>query len=153
VARRSFEAVLQPRGGGGHAIELPFDPAEAFGRKRAPVRGTVNGYPVRSTIAIYGGRAFLGLNRQVREGAGVAAGDRITVELEPDDEPRVVDVPDDLAAAFASDAGARDAFDRLSYTHRREYVEWITEAKRDETRRVRIEKALAMLRAGTKTPG
>lgn len=134
-------------------IELPFDPEAAFGRKRAPVRGTVNGFELRSTIAIYGGRAFLGFNREVREGAGVEAGDRVVLELERDDEPRVVDVPDDLAAALGEDPAGKAAFDRLSYTHRREYVGWITEAKREETRRSRVEKAVAMLRDGTKTPG
>jgi uncharacterized protein YdeI (YjbR/CyaY-like superfamily) len=72
----------------------------------------------------------------------------LTVELELDDEPRSVDVPDDLATALAGDASAEAAFAQLLYTHRREYVEWVTEAKREETRRRRIEKTLARLRAG-----
>jgi hypothetical protein len=147
-----FEARLEPRGTG-NVVELPFDPADAFGRKRAPVRVRVNGHEFRTTVAVYGGRAFIGLSREVREGAGVEAGDLVTVEMERDDEPRVVDVPDDLAAALAADPIAHAAFEPLSYTHRREYVRWITEAKREETRRARVEKAVAMLRDGVKTPG
>ena len=70
------------------------------------------------------------------------------VELERDDEPREVEVPTDLAEALAADAGALATFDGLSYTHRKEYVGWIEEAKREETRRNRIEKAVVMLREG-----
>lgn len=99
---------------------------------------------------MYGGRYFLPLNRQNREAAGVAAGERIAVELEPDTEERTVDVPDELRAALDTDAEARAAFDSLSYSHRKECAEWITEAKRDETRRRRIEKTLERLRAGEK---
>jgi hypothetical protein len=151
VAGRRFEATLEARGGG-TVVELPFDPAEAFGRKRAPVRATVNGFTFRTTVAIYGGRAFVGLDREAREGAGVEAGDRILVELELDEQPRVVEVPEELAAAFAAAPDARAAFDRLSYTHRREYARWIAEAKREETRRRRVEKAVGLLRSGTGTP-
>jgi uncharacterized protein YdeI (YjbR/CyaY-like superfamily) len=102
----------------------------------------------------YGGVDYMGLNREVRDGAGVeAAGERVEVEVELDDEPRVVEVPDDLARALRGEKDARDAFERLSYTHRKEYVRWIEEAKRDETRRSRIERTISMLTAGVKTPG
>jgi hypothetical protein len=146
-----FEGVLEPYRTG-FVIEIPFDVKTAFGSGRPPVRGTVNGFAIRSTLMSMGGRHLLGLNRETREGAGVNAGDRVTVELELDEEPRVVEVPADLAAALNAAPDARDLFDRLSYTHRREYAEWIAEAKREETRRSRIERAVAMLREGVRHP-
>jgi uncharacterized protein YdeI (YjbR/CyaY-like superfamily) len=93
------------------------------------------------------------LNREVRDGAGVEAGQRVEIEVELDEEPRVVEVPEDLAVALGREHDARDAFERLSYTHIKEYVRWIEEAKREETRRSRIEKAISMLTTGVKTPG
>jgi hypothetical protein len=100
-----------------------------FGRARPPVSGTINGSPLRSTIANYGDDYFLVVNRKVREAAGVAAGETVDIELELDTKPRIVRVPKDLAGAL--DEESRAAFDRMSYTHRREYVEWIEEAKRE----------------------
>ena len=132
-------------------FDVPFDPKAELGKVRAPVRVTINGHTFRTTIARMGGRTFVGLNREAREGTGVAPGDRVTVELVADDEPRTVELPPDLAAAL--DADLRAFFDSLSYTHRKEYVRWIEGAKRDETRRARVEKAVAMLRAGVRTPG
>ena len=133
-------------------VVVPFDVQEAFGSKRPPVRATVNGYAFRTTIAPMGGRSLLGLNREVRECAGVAIGDTVSVGLERDDEPRVVEEPDDFAALLAAAPDARAAFDALSYTHRKEYVRWITEAKRDETRQERLRRAIEMLQEGVKTP-
>jgi hypothetical protein len=148
VAER-FEGVLAQRGGGA-LVEIPLDVPAVFGGKRVPVRGTINGYPFRTTVATYGGRYYLGFRREIREGAGIDAGDPVVVQLERDEEPRTVEVPDDLAAALGTET--RASFDRLSYTHRKEYVRWIEEAKRTETRQRRVAKAVALLRAGIKTP-
>ena len=146
------EGVVEAAGGGGHVVELPLNVPALFGAKRPPVRGTINGTPFRSTIAVYGGRYLLGLNREVRDAAGgVGAGDTVVIELERDDEERTVEVPDDLRAALDADLLA--FFDSLSFTHRREYVEWIEEAKREETRRRRVEKAVELLRGHVRTPG
>lgn len=147
-----FEATVEARGRGGRAVVVPLDVPALFGKVRAPVRGTVSGFPYRSTIMRYGDTYYLGLNRDVREGAGVEAGDRVTIEMELDDAPREVEVPDELARALGENPDARASFEGLSYTHRREYARWIGEAKREETRRTRVEKAIAMLRAGVKTP-
>ena len=118
------------------------------GAKRFPVVATVNGYTWRTTVARMGGEFLVGLNRAVREGAGVQAGDQVEVELELDAAPREVEVPRALADALAADGEAREAFDRLAYTHRKEYARWIEEAKRDETRPRRVAQALEMLRQG-----
>ena len=143
--------TLQSSGaGGGCVAEIPLDVPALFGGKRVPVRGSVNGTPFRTTIAVYGGRYYLGFRKEIREAAGISVGDELTIELERDDEPRTVDVPADLAAALGP--GERAFLDSLSFTHRREYVEWIEEAKRDETRRSRIVKAVELLRRERRTP-
>jgi hypothetical protein len=147
-----FDATVETRGGGGRVIVVPLDVPALFGKVRAPVRGTVNGFPYRSRIMRYGGTYYLGLNSEVRQGAKVDAGDIATVEMELDDAPREVEVPRALAAALAAAPDARKTFDGLSYTHRKEYARWIAEAKREETKRTRVEKAVAMLRDGVKTP-
>ena len=147
----TFEGTLKQHGPG-TLLEVPFDVRAVFGKARAPVRGTVNGYPFRTTVATYGGRYFLGFRREIRAAAGFDDGDRLSIVLELDDEPRTVEVPRELGAALAADDVAKAAFERLSYTHRREYVEWVSGVKREETRRVRLERAVGMLRDGVRHP-
>ena len=146
-----FKATLQQHGSG-TVVVVPFELKEAFGSGRPPVRATVNGHTFRTTLFTMGGRALLGLNREVREAARVEARQEVSVELERDDEPRTVEVPQDLAAAMETDPAIRETFDDLSYTHRKEYVRWIEDAKREETRARRIEKSIELLREGVKTP-
>lgn len=145
-----FTATLEGRGGGA-LVEVPLDVRAAFGQARPPVRATVNGHTFRSTVAVYGGKYYLGLNREVRAAAAVEIGDVLTIDLERDEEERTVELPDDLEAAL--DAATRAKFDSLSFTHRREYVRWVEEAKREQTRERRVAKAVEMLRDGVKTPG
>ena len=118
------------------------------GAKRFPVVATVNGYMWRTSVARMGGEFLVGLSTDVRTGAGVAAGDTVTLELKLDTEPRTVEVPPPLAHALAADPEAKATYDGLAFTHRREYARWIAEAKREETRERRVAKALEMLHAG-----
>lgn len=120
------------------------------GAKRFPVLATVNGYTWRTSVMPMGGDFLVGLNREVRERAGVKAGDSVTVKLELDTAPREVDVPPELDAALAKDPKARSAFDALAFTHRKEFARWVTEAKREETRQRRVDRALQMVREGKK---
>ena len=143
-----FTATLEER----HLV-VPVDARAFWGEARPPVAGTVNGVPFRSRLMVYGGQTVLGLTNAFRAEAGIAAGDVVEVVIDRDDTPREVEVPDELRAALAGDDGARDVFDALSYTHRREYANWIAEAKRVQTRERRAAKAVEMLRDGTKTPG
>jgi hypothetical protein len=144
-----FRAKLQARGPAAAVVlEDAQVAAVGEGAKRFPVVATVNGYTWRTSVARMGGESLLGLNRQVREAAGVAAGDSVEVVLLIDREPREVEVPDDLAAALAADAQAKAIFDALAFTHRKEYARWIAEAKRDDTRRRRLSQAIEMIRAG-----
>jgi hypothetical protein len=145
-----FDATLELTSETATAVEVPVDVPAVFGAKRPPVRGTINGTPFRSTIAVYGGRYYLGINRRLRDEAGVAAGEKVVIELDRDDEPRVIDVPVEVAKALT--VRARSIFDALPYTHQREYVEWITEAKRDETRERRLAKMVEMLEDGVRHP-
>jgi len=144
-----FRAQLQRRG---PAAAVVLDEAQVAavgeGAKRFPVIATVNGYTWRTSVARMGGEFLLGLNREVRDGAGVQAGDEAEVTVELDEKPREVDVPEALAAALAADPQAAAAFEAMAFTHRKEYARWITEAKRAETRERRVAQALEMIRAG-----
>jgi uncharacterized protein YdeI (YjbR/CyaY-like superfamily) len=143
-----FTAVLQER----HLV-VPLDVRALWGEARPPVKGTVNGVPYRSRLSVYGGETMLGLTNAFRAQAGIAAGDEVEVTMERDDEPREVEVPPALQAKLDADEIASAAFAKLSFTHRREYAQWIAEAKKEETRERRAAKAVEMLREGVKTPG
>jgi hypothetical protein len=129
-------------------LPIPADIVAQLGSKRPPVVVTVAGYSYRTTVAPMGGEFFVPLSAEHRVNAGVAAGDDVEVDIERDDAPREVVVPQDLAAAIGKVKAAAAAFDKLAYTHRKEYVRWIEEAKRPETRTARIAKAVEMLRDG-----
>jgi len=152
VGSLRFRATLVPRGPAA-AVVLDDDQVAAVGEgaKRFPVVATVNGHTWRTTIMRMGGEFVLGLSREVREAAGAQAGDEVGVTLELDEAPREVEVPAALAAALEADPQARAAYERLSFTHRKEYARWIAEAKREQTRARRVAEAIEMLRAG-KTP-
>jgi hypothetical protein len=118
------------------------------GAKRFPVVACVNGYSWRTSVTRMGGEFLLGLNREVRQGAGVEAGDEVEVTIELDAAPRVVEVPGELTAALASDQQAMESFERMAVTHRKEYARWVAEAKQEQTRLRRAQQALEMIRAG-----
>lgn len=126
-------------------IEIPPEVVSALGTKRPPVRVTINGYTYRNTIAVMGGKYMVGVSAEHRAGAGVAGGDTIDVDIELDDQPRVVEVPADLAKALAKNKAARAAFDKLSYSLKRAHVQSVEGAKTDETRGRRIAKVIDTL--------
>jgi hypothetical protein len=134
-------------------IELPTEIVQSLGGgKRPPVRLTLNGFPHRTTVSVYSGRYYVPVRREIRQAAQLAPGDPVKVTVEMDREPRIVEVPPDLAEALAVDGDAAATFDRLSYSHRKEYVDWIEGAKRLETRRRRVASTMERLRAGRKEP-
>lgn len=144
-----FTAHVQPRG---PAAAVVLDDAQVAvvgeGAKRFPVVATVNGYTWRTSVARMGGEFLLGLSREVRQGAGVQAGDEVEVTVELDAAPREVEIPAALAAALAGDPQASACFEQMAFTHRKEYARWVAEAKRDDTRQRRVQQALDMIRAG-----
>jgi hypothetical protein len=128
-------------------VTLPFDPKAVFGKVRAPVVATVNGYTFRTTIAAMGGPVCIGMRRSHREAAGLAGGEIVAVQLALDDAPRTVTAPADLLRALKAVPGALDAWKASSYTHQREHVEAIEGAKKPETRQRRVAAAVVMVAA------
>jgi hypothetical protein len=130
-------------------IRVPPDLVEALGAgKRPPVSVTINGYTYRSTIATVDGHPMVGVSAVNREGAGVAGGDEVDVDIELDTQPRTVAVPDDFAAALAADPAAAATFDKLSNSNKGYHVSSIEGAKTDETRQRRIAKSVQTLHEG-----
>ena len=127
-------------------IDVPEDVVLGFGKgKRPPVVVAINGYTYRSTVAPMGGAYLIPLAAVHRDAAGVAGGEEHEITLELDEQPRTVDVPDDLAVALG-DAGLRPVFDALSYSHRKAHVNAVLEAKTPATRERRIAKVIGLLR-------
>lgn len=152
---KEFDVRLEkPEGIDSAYLVVPFDVAEAFGRRSLlRVKVTFDGYVHRGAIMPDGkGKHYMGLNRSVREAIGKSAGDIVHVTMQLDTEERIVDVPEAFSAALVADGRAKARFERLPYSHRREYVEWIESARRPETRSSRIHKAIEMLKAGVKEP-
>ena len=145
----AFETIIAGSGGK-TGIVVPEDAIRELGAgRRPPVHVELNGYSYRSTVAVMGGSHLVGVSASVREAAGVAAGDAVSVTLRVADTPREVDVPQDLADALASDEQARTFFyDALSNSLQRYHVDNISSAKAPETRRRRIDKAMALFREG-----
>jgi bacteriocin resistance YdeI/OmpD-like protein/uncharacterized protein DUF1905 len=134
-----FTAELYAAGRGGAAFDVPHDVAAALSdAKRPPVVVTVGDHSFRTRLAVYGGQPMVGVSKENRAAAGVDVGDRFEAALVVDDQPRVVEVPPDLAEALAGRPELEAAFEALSFTHRREYAHWIEEAKRPETRQRRV---------------
>jgi bacteriocin resistance YdeI/OmpD-like protein/uncharacterized protein DUF1905 len=127
-------------------VPLTFDPRAVFGKVRAPVRVTLNGYTYRSTIAAMGGPPCVPLRKSHREAAGLEGDETIEVRVELDTEARVVKPPADLLKALRAMPPAWERWRRLSYTHQREHVEAIEGAKKPETRARRIDRAVGAIR-------
>jgi bifunctional DNA-binding transcriptional regulator/antitoxin component of YhaV-PrlF toxin-antitoxin module len=147
MAPQRFTATLDERW-----FVVPLAARELWGEARPPVAGTINGHEFRGRLAVYGGQTVLGLTKAYRAQLGIEAGDRLDVVMDRDDAPREVDIPPALQAVLDGDDVARATYEKLSFTHRREYAQWIAEAKREETRERRAARAAEMLREGVKAP-
>ena len=145
--KQTFVAVIQNPGGGGAFVEVPFDVEAAFGSKRPKVKAMIEGIPYRGTLTRMGTDCHvLGIRKEIREQIGKTFGDEVTIMLESDTEPRVIEIPDQLQKAFKAEKEAKVRFEKLSYTHQKEYVSWINEARKEETRQSRIVKTIAALK-------
>ena len=145
--KQTFETVLVKHDKlDATGIEIPFDVEAIFGAKRVPVKAVINGAEYRGSIVRMGGKFMLGIPKAFREAAGINAGEHIVVTIEKDTAERTVTIPDDLATALA-DRSLTEAFAAMSYTHRKEHVRAIEEAKAPETRIRRIQKAIEMIGA------
>jgi uncharacterized protein YdeI (YjbR/CyaY-like superfamily) len=132
-------------------VEVPFDVEKAFGSKRPKVKALIEGVPYRGLLVRMGGpNHMLIILKGIREQIRKTFGDEIQVSVELDTEERVIEIPKDLIKELKKDKEAKFFFDKLSYTHKREYVNWINEAKKEETRQRRVVKTIAMLKRGKK---
>ena len=147
--KHTFTATIQNAGGGGAFVEIPFDVEKVFGAKKPKVKAMIEGVPYRGTLVRMGTECHLLLIlKSIREQIGKTFGDEIQVSVESDTEPRVVKVPSDFAKALKKEKSAQAYFKSLSYSHQREYVNHITEAKREETRTMRIDRTIEILKQG-----
>jgi hypothetical protein len=142
--KRTFKAKLTADSGG-LFFQVPFDVKAEFGKARAPVRVTLGKYTYPSTVAVYGGKYYVPVRREHRECARVTPGETISIRLELDEAKRDVKAPSDLARALRERAGGNEHWRKLSYTHRREHVQAILDAKKPETRARRVAKAVAVV--------
>lgn len=144
-----FDATIALHGKDNLGITVPDDVVEALGGGKHPkVAVTLRDYTYRTSIARMGGLFLIGINKAHRAEAGVQAGDRLTVVVTLDTAPREVELPAELAAAFAEQPSLARFFETLSYTKQKEYVTWIESAKKDTTRDQRVAKTLANLAEG-----
>ncbi|NKY40353.1 DUF1905 domain-containing protein [Cellulomonas septica] len=142
----TFRTVLIRSGANNVGIDVPEEVVLGLGGgRRPPVVVTLNGYTYRSTVAPMGGRFLVPVSAAVRAAAGVAGDEEHDVTLVLDDQPRTVELPEDLAAALDA-AGLRPAFDALAPSHRKEHVRSVVEAKQQATRERRVAKVVDALR-------
>jgi len=136
------------------ALSAPFDVVKVFGtRARVPVRGTINGFPFRSSLMPMGGCHRMVVNKTLRDGAGVKAGDTVSVVMERDEAERTVEAPPLLKRELAKSKTARSNWEKLSFTHQKEMARSIMEVKQEETRARRLKKVMDILKNGKKWTG
>ena len=141
-----FTAVIEDAGHGGAYVVIPFDVEEVFGKKRVKVKASIDGEPYQGSLVQMGGlQHILGILKSIRQKIGKDYGDEVEIILEEDTLPREIQVPPDLKKALQGKPEAERFFNQLSYTHQKEYVQWIEAAKRDETRQRRVNKTVEML--------
>jgi len=155
MKKLEFKVKLEgAEGSSGAALSAPFDVVEVFGtRARVPVRGTINGFPFRSSLMPMGGCHRMVVNKTMRDGAGVKAGDTVRVVMERDEAERTVAVPPLLKQELAKSKAAQANWKKLSYTHQKEMARSITEAQQEETRARRLAKVMDILKNGKKWTG
>lgn len=144
--RQKFLAEIKRHEGiNGAYVEIPFDVEAVFGGKRIKVKAYFNGREYRGSIVRMAGCYMIGLTQALRKEIGKEPGDTVIVEVEKDEEERAIEIPEDLASKLKETPGALEYFEKLSFTHKKEYVQWIIGAKKVETRNERIQKAVLML--------
>jgi hypothetical protein len=147
--RNEFRTKLNgddSRAGASAYFTLPFDTREVWVKAKVPVKVTINGYAWRSTVGNRGGHQYIVVNAEARRNACVRAGDVVTITLEPDTEKREIEVP--VALAKALGAKLTEKLHSLSFTHKKEFVVWYSEAKKEDTRARRVERMKGMLSSG-----
>jgi len=149
--KHTFRAVIENAGGGGAFVRIPFEVEQVFGKKRVPVKAVIEGELYRGTLVRMGEpHHILVILKEIRQKIGKDFGEEIEVLLEQDNQPRVVEIPTDFQQALEQAPMAKAAFVKMAYTHQREYVRAILDAKRESTRKDRIAKTIEVLKKGKK---
>lgn len=150
-----FKAIIEGKEAGVvAAITPPVDVFETFGiRGRVPVRGTINGFPFRSSLMPMGGCHMMPVNKALCQGAGVQPGDTVDVVMESDQEARTVEAPPELKMELAKNKTALERWENLAFTHKKEMATSISGAKQEETKKRRLEKVMQVLKTGAKWTG
>jgi hypothetical protein len=144
-----FRTIVELSGKRATGLPVPPDVVASFGTgKRYPVTVTLGGHTYRTTVVMYNGKFMVPLAAENREAAGVEPNQEVEVEMQLDTAPREVDVPDDLAEAFAAAPASKAFFETLSNSNKKAYTLWIESAKKEETRRERVAKAITQLSEG-----
>ena len=153
MKKYKFRAKIQAGAGGGAYVVFPHDVEKEFGTKgKVPVQAAFDGVPYKGSLFKYSySQHVLGVLKSIREHIRKQPGDTVDVEISKDEAVRTVEIPADFRNVLKKET-LLAVFEKLSYTHRKEYCRWITEAKKEETRLRRLEKAVEMLRNGVKTP-
>lgn len=147
--QKKFKSEIESSHGAWCFLPIPFSVAETWGAKgRLFVKGIINGVEFRGTISPMGGRHLLMFNKQLQAATRAGAGDVVSVVMEPDTEERTVEVPKELTKGFRGNKDAKGKWDKLAYSHRRQFALWINDAKQEATRQRRADKAITMLLAG-----
>ena len=146
-----FTAVIESGKRGGAFVTVPFDVEAAYGKKRVKIKATIDGVPYRGSMIRMGSPDhIIGVLKEIRQQIGKNIGDTVAITVEEDLEPRVVVIPEDFQKMLDGNPVAGKFYHSLSYTHQKEYVQWIEEARREATRERRLQKALDMLLNGKK---
>jgi hypothetical protein len=154
MKKYKFTAKIIAGDGGGAGVLFPYNTQEEFGTKgRVPIHATFDGVPYTGSLIKYGfPQHTLHLPKAIRAQLGKAPGDTIDVVVWKDESERTLEVPAPFFTLMKQE-NLLPFFESLSYTHRKEYCRWIAEAKKEETRARRLEKAMEMLKQRVKTPG
>lgn len=150
-----FKVKLQGEAGSSVAwMDAPFDVQETFGTKaRVPVSGTINGFPFRSSLMPMGGCHGMAVNKTMREGAKAKAGDVVEVVMQRDVDERTVEAPPELERELSKNKKARERWNSLAFTHKKEMANCIRDAKQEETKKRRLAKVMDVLKNGKKWTG
>jgi len=149
--KQEFTAIIkQHESINGAYVEIPFDVQEVFGTKRVKILATLDGFQYRGSIVSMGGCYLLGITQQIRKEINKDFGDSLVVVVEKDEEVRVVEIPSDFEIELKQNELAQSFWDSLSFSNKKKYADWITSAKKADTRTERIEKGIIMLAQNSK---
>ena len=143
-----FEAIIEEGQRGGALVSIPYDVEDLFGKRRVKVVASFDNVEYRGSIVFMKGKFILGIKKAIREEINKDIGDNVHIKLHEDMEPRIVEVPDYISESLTPHPEIKDKFENLSYTHKKEYLNWIEEAKKEETKKKRINQMIERLSQG-----